>query len=296
MAIEAIDSGARLLARAGGVAARKRKRRSRHWPLLVGGAIVALITVACLAAPLLTSWDPQAMDSNYISGAPPFTPGHILGVDAPFGRDVLSRVLYGGRIDLLIGAAGTSVTVIVGSLIGLLAGYIGGKFDAVVMRIVDIFFAFPFLVLVLAIVAFLGPGLLNFFIAIWAVGWVSYARIIRGETLVARKQEYVLAARALGYGHARIMLRHILPNIFSAALVFSMADAVGNILLGAALGYLGLGVPPPTPEWGNMIADAQTYMVTAWWLPTIPGIAIVIVGVALSLIGDGLADILRPQG
>jgi peptide/nickel transport system permease protein len=295
MVTEAINSTARLLARAGGGTMRKR-RRLRHWPLWVGGAILLIVTAACLGAPLLTSWDPLAMDINYTQGAPPFTAGHSLGVDAPFGRDVLSRILYGGRIDLLIGAAGTSVTVLVGTLIGLLSGYIGGRFDAVVMRIVDIFFAFPFLVLVLAIVAFLGPGLLNFFIAIWAVGWVSYARIIRGETLVAKKQEYVLAARALGYSHVRIMVRHILPNIFSAALIFSMADAVGNILLGAALGYLGLGVPPPTPEWGGMIADSQTYMVTEWWLPTIPGVAIVIVGVALSLIGDGLADILRPQG
>ncbi len=126
------------------------------------------------------------------------------------------------------------------------------------------------------------------------MGWVSYARIIRGETLVAKQQEYVLAARALGYNPVRIMVRHILPNVFSAALVFSMADAVGNILLGAALGYLGLGVPPPSPEWGAMIADGQNYMVTAWWVPTVPGLAAVLVGVALSLIGDGLADRLRP--
>jgi len=128
------------------------------------------------------------------------------------------------------------------------------------------------------------------------VGWVSYARIVRGETLVAKNQEYVLAARALGYGNRRIMARHILPNVFSAALVFSMADAVGNILLGASLGYLGLGVPEPNPEWGAMIADGQNYLVTAWWVPTLPGLAAVLVGVALSLIGDGLADRLRPNG
>jgi peptide/nickel transport system permease protein len=142
----------------------------------------------------------------------------------------------------------------------------------------------------------LGAGLLSVFIAIWAVGWVSYARIIRGEALVAKKQEYVLAARALGYSHMRIMARHIVPNVFSAALIFSMADAVGNILLGAALGYFGLGVPAPTPEWGVMVADGQSYMVTAWWVPTIPGLAAVVVGVALSLVGDGLADVLRPSG
>src|SRR5579863_7996052 len=137
MATEAIDSKARLVVRAGGGTLRKR-RRLRHWPLWIGGAILLLVTAACLGAPLLTSWDPLAMDINYTLGAPPFTAGHLLGVDAPFGRDVLSRILYGGRIDLLIGAGGTSVTVIVGTLIGLLAGYIGGWFDAVVMRIVDV--------------------------------------------------------------------------------------------------------------------------------------------------------------
>jgi peptide/nickel transport system permease protein len=263
--------------------------------LLIGGIMLVLIAAACLAAPLLTSYDPSFQDINN-AGAPPFSAGHLFGTDAPFGRDTLSRILYGGRIDLLIGIGATSVTVIVGTTVGLIAGYFGGKIDGILMRIVDIFFAFPFLVLVLAIIAMLGPSLLNMFIAIWAVGWVSYARIIRGETLVVKKQEFILAARTLGYSHRRIMIRHILPSVISVALIFSMADAVGNILLGAALGYLGLGVPPPTPEWGSMISDGQTYMVTQWWVPTLPGIAIVLVGISFSLIGDGLADILRPQG
>ena len=188
---------------------------------------------------------------------------HPLGTDAPYGRDVLSRILYGGRVDLLIGFGGTAVTVTVGSAVGLVSGYFGGRVDAVLMRIVDVFFAFPFFVLVLAIVAMLGPSLFNLFIAIWAVGWVSYARIIRGETLVAKQQEYVLAARSLGYSHLRIMARHILPNVFSAALIFSMVDAVGNILLGAALGFLGLGAQPPSPEWGVMISDGQNFMLSA---------------------------------
>ncbi len=294
MAVEVADPSVVLAARVGG-AAGGRRRRPRNWPLLIGGALLGVIALACIAAPLLTPYDPIAQ--NIVNqGLPPFSPGHPLGTDAPFGRDVLSRILYGGRVDLLIGFGGTGITILVGTLVGLIAGYVGGRLDAVLMRIVDIFFAFPFLVLVLAIVAMLGPSLFNLFIAIWAVGWVSYARIIRGETLVAKQQEYVLAARALGYNPVRIMVRHILPNVFSAALIFSMADAVGNILLGAALGYLGLGVPPPSPEWGAMIADGQNYMVTAWWVPTVPGLAIVLVGVALSLIGDGLADILRAKG
>lgn len=294
MAVEAVDSGAALAARVGRPAARRR-RRIRNWPLVIGVALLALITLACVAAPLISPYDPVAQDILN-QAVPPLSPGHPLGTDAPYGRDLLSRLLYGGRIDLLIGFAGTIVTVLFGSAVGLVSGYYGGRLDGVLMRVVDIFFAFPFLVLVLAIVAMLGPGLMNLFIAIWAVGWVSYARIIRGETLVAKNQEYVQAARALGYNDLRIMTRHILPNVFSVALIFSMADAVGNILLGAALGYLSLGVPQPTPEWGSMIADGQNYIVTAWWVPTLPGLAVVLVGVGLSLVGDGLADILRAKG
>jgi peptide/nickel transport system permease protein len=293
LAVEVVDPGAALSAR---LARRSRARRRlvRNWPLSIGLLVLAAITVVCLAAPLLTSYDPAFQDLLN-PGAAPFTANHILGTDAPYGRDVLSRLLYGGRIDLLVGVAGTGVTLIVGTIVGMLAGYFGGWLDSVLMRIVDIFFAFPFFVLVLVIVAMLGPGLFNFFVAIWLVGWVSYARIIRGEVLVAKQQEYVLAARALGYNDVRIMARHILPNVIAAGLIFSMVDAVGNILLGAALGYLGLGVPAPQPEWGVMIADGQTYILTAWWVPTIPGLAIVLVGVSLSLVGDGLADILRPR-
>jgi peptide/nickel transport system permease protein len=293
MAVEAVDPGVLLAARVSKRAATKR-RRIRNWPLVIGGLMLAIIVVACVGAPLFTPYDPVAQDILNQTLAP-FTAGHPLGTDA-LGRDILSRLLYGGRVDLLIGFAGTGVTIIVGTLLGMVSGYFGGKLDSVLMRVVDVFFAFPFFVLVLSIVAVLGTGLLNLFIAIWLVGWVSYARIIRGEVLVAKQQEYTLAARALGYGHLRIMLRHIVPNVFSAALIFSMVDAVGNILLGAALGYLGLGVPEPNPEWGAMIADGQNYMVTAWWVPTLPGFAVVLVGVSLSLIGDGLADLLRPRG
>jgi peptide/nickel transport system permease protein len=263
--------------------------------LVVGGTIFALVALSCIFAPFITHYDPTAQDLLN-PGAPPFTAGHILGTDAPYGRDVLSRLLYGGRADLAIGLFGTGVTVICGSIVGLFAGYFGGWVDSLLMRVSDVFFAFPFLVLVLAIVAVLGPSLLNLFIAIWAVGWVSYARIIRGQTLVTKDREYVLSAQTLGAGTLRIMARHILPNIFSAALIFAMVDAIGNILLAAALGYLGLGIQEPAPEWGSMIADGQNYMVTSWWVPTIPGLAIVVVGISLSLIGDGLAALLRPKG
>ena len=185
------------------------------------------------------------------------------------------------------------MTLVVGTAIGLFSGYAGGWVDSVIMRIVDLFFAFPFFVLVIAIVAMLGPSIFNMFVAIWLTSWISYARITRGHVVVTKNREYVLAAKALGYHRIRVMLRHVLPNIFSFVLIFAMVDAVGNVLLGAALGFLGLGAKPPSPEWGAMISDGQAYILSAWWLSTLPGIAIVIVGVGFSLIGDGLADVLR---
>lgn len=288
-----VRSAASIVLEADNEVARPRRRRLT-WPLVVGGGLFLLVTLLCVFAPLITHyrWDAQDLLNP---AAPPFTGGHILGTDAPYGRDVLSRLLYGGRADIAIGLGGTGVTIVIGTIIGLIAGYFGRWIDSVLMRIADVFFAFPFLVLVLAIVAALGPNLFNLFVAIWAVGWVSYARIIRGQTLAYKDREFVLSARALGCGHLRIMLRHILPNIISAALVFAMVDAIGNILLAAALGYLGLGVQEPAPEWGTMVSDGQNYIVTSWWVPTIPGIAIIVIGIALSLIGDGLAAYLRPQ-
>jgi peptide/nickel transport system permease protein len=263
----------------------------RRASLLVGAGLLLAVIAVSLAAPLITKYNPDAIDPVHPLAAP-FTAGHLFGTDA-FGRDILSRMLYGGRVDLLIAFGATSVTLVVGTAIGLLSGYVGGWVDATIMRIVDLVFAFPFFVLVIAIVAMLGPSVFNMFIAIWITSWISYARITRGHTLSAKRQEYVLAAKALGYRARRIMLRHILPNVLSFVVIFAMVDAVGNVLLGAALGFLGLGAKPPSPEWGVMISDGQNYIFTAWWLSTIPGIAIVIVGVGFSLLGDGLADVLR---
>ena len=273
-------------------AGRRRSVALRRLPLIIGLALLAIAILAITFAPLLTSAAPNQIDVlNPL--APPLTPGHLLGTDQ-FGRDVWSRILYGGRIDLAIAFGATSVTLVGGTIIGLVAGYFGGRIDNVLMRIVDLFFAFPFLVLIIAIIAMLGPSILNIFLAIWITSWVAYARIMRAQVIVAKKQQYVLAARALGYSRTRVMLRHILPNTASAVIIFSMVDAIGNIALAAALGFLGLGVQPPTPEWGTMISDGQNYITTAWWLTLFPGLAIVFVGVAFSLIGDGLADVLRP--
>jgi peptide/nickel transport system permease protein len=274
---------------------RTRKRENvvrRRASLLFGSGMLLLVIIVTVGAPLITPYDPNEIDPLNPLAAP-FTPGHVLGTDQ-FGRDILSRILYGGRIDLLIAFGATAVTLVVGTAIGLFSGFAGGWIDSTIMRIVDLFFAFPFFVLVIAIVAMLGPSIFNMFVAIWLTSWITYARITRGHTLGAKRQEYVLAAKALGYRSRRVMFRHILPNVLSFVLIFAMVDAVGNVLLGAALGFLGLGAQPPSPEWGVMISDGQNYIFTEWWLATFPGIAIVIVGVAFSLIGDGLADVLRP--
>jgi peptide/nickel transport system permease protein len=269
-----------------------RRLASGRVTLAVGVFILGVMIVASLAAPLITSAKPDAIDPLHPL-VHPLSPGHPLGTDS-FGRDILSRILYGGRIDLKIGFGATIVTAVVGTVVGLVSGYFGGWVDTIIMRIVDLFFAFPFFVLVIAIVAMLGPSTFNMFVAIWLTSWISYARITRGHTLVAKRQEYTLAARALGYRSRRVMLRHILPNVVSYVIIFAMVDAVGNIVLGSSLGFLGLGAQPPSPEWGVMISDGQNYLLTAWWLSTFPGIAIILVGVGFSLIGDGLADILRP--
>lgn len=285
-------SPSELLMRAATKAAgRRRSPIRRRLTLIAGLVLLGIAILAVLLAPVLVSQSPTTIDPLHPL-APPLTAGHLLGTDQ-YGRDILARILYGGRIDLAIAFGATSVTLVGGTFIGLVAGYLGGRVDSVLMRLVDLFFAFPFLVLIIAIVAMLGPSIFNMFIAIWITSWVSYARIMRAQTVVAKKQQYVLAARALGYGPLRVMFRHILPNTASAVIIFSMVDAVGNIILAASLGFLGLGAQPPSPEWGAMISDGQNYILSSWWLATMPGLAVVFVGVAFSLIGDGLADLLR---
>jgi peptide/nickel transport system permease protein len=262
-------------------------------PLVIGIVLVVLIVLSAVFAPLLAPYDPNEQDLvNAL--APPGTAGHLLGTDQ-FGRDLLSRVLFAGRVDLLIAFGATCVTMTFGSLYGLVSGFSGRRVDAVLMRIVDVVFAFPLIVLVLAVIAILGSGLLNMLIAMWAVTWVPYARIVRGEVLVLKQRDYTVAARALGYGNARIMFRHVLPNAAAPALVYGMVDAVNNVSIGAALGFLGLGVADPTAEWGKMIADAQEYIATNWWLAAVPGVMIALFGLGLSLIGDNLADWLRGE-
>ena len=261
--------------------------------LIVGSLLLLAIVVLCVGAPLFTKDSPTAIDPLHPLLSPG-SPGHLLGTDE-FGRDMLSRVLYGGRYDLAIAFGATSVTLVVGMLYGLFAGHFGRPFGTFAMRIVDLVFAFPFIVLVIAIIAMLGPSLFNLFIALWAASWVSYARIAHGRTLSANGFGYVVAARALGFSRFRVMFRHTLPSILPACIIFAMVDAVGNVLLGASLGFLGIGIRPPTPEWGAVISEGQNYILSQWWISIVPGIALVLLGIALSLIGDGLADVLRPK-
>ena len=179
---------------------------------------------------------------------------------------------------------------IAGSLLGVTAGYLGGKTDNVVMRVVDVLIAFPFLVLVIALMTLLGPGLRNLYIAVGIFGWITYCRLVRGETLIARNLEYIQAARTIGCTNRRVIFTHLLPNVIAPSLVYVFTGMVQAILTGAALSFLGLGPQPPTPEWGAMIAEGRQFLLQAWWMPTLPGFAILITGVALSLIGDGLAE------
>lgn len=264
-------------------------RRVEFW---VGTVLLAIILVASVLAPWIAPFDPIEQDlKNFLQ---PPSAQHWMGTDN-FGRDIFSRVLHAAKLDLQIGFFSVLFPMIIGVFLGALAGYWGGFADTLIMRTVDVFTAFPFLVLVIGIIAILGPGLLSMYIALTLAGWTAYARIVRGEILVARKSEYVLAAQALGYDRLRVLLRHILPNVITPAIIFSMADIVLVILSTTALSFLGLGVQPPTPEWGSMIAEGRAYILSAWWLVTMPGLAIVLVAFALSLFGDGVADMLRTQ-
>jgi peptide/nickel transport system permease protein len=269
---------------------RPRLLRFRQRNLIIGGGLILAVVLIALFAPLIAPYGPQATD--YDARLRPPSRDHLLGTDN-LGKDLLSRIIYGARIDLQVGVISVLLPFVIGTVLGCLAGYYGGWVDTVVMRIVDVVVAFPFIVLVIGIVAMLGPGLRNLFIGIGLVGWVAYARLVRGEILVAKNQEYVLAAKTLGNGSARIIGRHILPNVIAPAVVFAMSDAVLNILLGAALSFLGLGVQPPTPEWGSMIQEARNFIRQAWWMPTFPGLAIIVTGIAFSVLGDGLAERLQ---
>lgn len=257
-----------------------------------GLLVVMLLALAAVLASALAPHDPTAIDPlRSLEGS---SRGHLLGTDE-LGRDVLSRLLVGARWSLGIAALATLSVMVIGTLIGLVSGYVGGWVDALVMRVVDSLLALPNLVLTLAIVGTLGPGIRNVFIALVAVSWASYARVMRGLVLSVRERAFVRASRSLGASNGRLMLRHILPNVISPIVVLATLQVGGNILALAALGYFGLGAQPPTPEWGTMINQGRLFLETNPGLMVYPGIAISLAVLGFNLMGDGLRDVLDPQ-
>ncbi|MEM5583941.1 ABC transporter permease [Roseibium sp. AS2] len=258
-------------------------------PLYLGGTILLIWFALAVLAPVIAPYDPIFQD--VAARLQPPSPAHWFGTDN-FGRDILSRIVWGARIDLQIALFGVVFPFVIGTTLGSCAGYFGGWIDTVLMRIIDVVLAFPFLVLMMAIIVILKPGLSSFYVAMALVGWVSYARLVRAQILVIKSSDFVLAATSLGYGHSRIIFRHLLPNAILGSVVFSMSDAVLVLLNGAAISYLGLGVQPPTAEWGIMIAEGQSFITSAWWITTFPGVAIVTLAMGFSLLADGLGELL----
>lgn len=261
-------------------------------PLIAGGLIIITSLMLAVFPSLFAPYDPLAFNYTALMQAPSWA--HPWGTDN-FGRDVLSRVIHAYTIDMQIAVFATAFPFIFGTLVGALVGYAGGIAEMIFGRIVDAVITFPFLVLVIAIVSVLGPGLVNMYIAVSVVGWVFYARIISSEIKLQKRLDYADAGRAMGYTHIRIIFRHLLPNSITPAVVYLMTDMALAILLGSSLGYLGLGAQPPAAEWGVQIADGKNFMTTAWWISVFPGLAIIVTGLGFSLVGDGLAELLRTK-
>lgn len=274
-------------------------RRYRGWLqfranglAMVGLVTVVVMILASLAAPLLARQDPSAQDLAGRLAWP--SAAHWFGTDE-LGRDIFARILYGGRITLGMVVAVVLLVAPIGLAVGSVAGYLGGFVDRVLMRLTDVFLAFPRLVLALAFVAALKPGITSAVIAIALTAWPPYARLARAETLTIRNADFIAAVRLAGAGSPRIILRHVVPLCLSSVIVRITLDMSGIILTAAALGFLGMGAQPPMPEWGTMIAASRAYILEQWWVPTIPGIAIFVVSLAFNLLGDGMRDVLDPR-
>jgi peptide/nickel transport system permease protein len=266
---------------------------------LFGLLVVLVVVLTALAAPLLSPFDPIEQDlGDRRLKEPGFRDAaghrHPLGTDH-LGRDLLARVIYGARPALLVGFAAVAISGLIGMAAGLIAGYFGGRTDDILMRLADIQLAFPFILLAIAVIGVLGPSLKTIIIVIGVSSWVVYARIVRGAALTLREREFVQAALALGGGDARVLLRHILPNVLTPWLVVATLDMARVIVIESALSFLGLGVQPPMPTWGGMLADGRVYISTAWWLATFPGLAILVTVLGINLFGDGLRDTLDPR-
>ncbi len=258
----------------------------------LGAVIVAAFLLLTVMAPLLAPYDPYNQDLAATLTAPSWA--HPFGTDQ-YGRDVLSRVMYGSRTALLSILVVDCIALVVGSALGLVAGYWGGRVDSLIMRVVDVLLAFPYLLLAMIIVAALGPSLMNSMIAIGIVYTPQYARLIRGQVLSVKTTEFVLAAQAIGSNRLRVMLRHILPNSFTPSLVMATMQAGSVVVETAGLSFLGLGAQPPSPDWGAVLADGHSYFLSSWWIATFPGLAIFAVVIGFNLLGDALRDLFDPR-
>jgi len=253
----------------------------------IGAGILAVLFLAGLLAPLIAPYGQNQLNFTDVYSGPSLS--HLMGTDGA-GRDVFSRTLYALRLDLGIVVLVTYPPLVFGVLVGAVAGYLGGIFDATLARIVDVLIAFPFLVLIIAVIAIVGPGIKGILIGVPIVAWALYARLARSEMLVLREQPFMLATIALGYTTRRTILRHAVPNLMRSSLIYSTLDMVVNLLLLSALAYLGLGAQPPNAELGSIIADGQSALLTAWWVATLPGLVVVLFGIGALLLGDGLSD------
>jgi peptide/nickel transport system permease protein len=266
------------------------KRHVKGW---IGVALTLAALTAALAAPWLAPSDPLRAD--FTSGLkPPGTPGHPLGTDQ-LGRDLLARVLYGARLALFIGTCTALATAIAGGFLGLLAGFVERWPSTVLMRIADVQLSFPFILLALTINAIVGLGLRNIILSLSAAGWVVYARVVRGEVLSVKQREFVHAAAALGVGRARLLFRHVLPNVAPSIIIVASLQFSQFIVAEAAISYLGFGVQPPTPDWGSMLSESRDFLYVAWWLAAFPGAALALTALGVNLLGDWLRDTLDPR-
>ncbi|MDQ6942520.1 MAG: ABC transporter permease [Candidatus Eremiobacteraeota bacterium] len=273
------------------------RKLTRDPAAVIGAVIVAIVVVCALFAPLIARADPNAQDLTSTLVPPMWIAGgvhaHPLGTDN-LGRDVLTRIVWGARVSAIVGISVVLIGGTIGVTAGLLAGYRRGWVDAVIARITDVQLAFPLVLLAVAIVAVVGPGLWTVIAAIGLTSWVQYVRVVRAETLSLREREFVLAAQAAGATTRRVIGRHLLPNVASAAIVLGTFEIARAIVLESSLSFLGLGVPPTTPSWGGMLADGRQYLDTAWWTALFPGLAIMIAVMGVNLLGDGLRDALDP--
>ncbi len=259
----------------------------------VGGSILAVLILVAILAPLIAPYGQNELDFSNVLSAP--SPDHLMGTDAN-GRDILSRTMYALRVDLAIVVFVTYVPLPLGVIVGAIAGYFGGWIDTIISRITDTMIAFPFMVLVIAVIAIVGPGVKGMLIGVPIAAWALYARLARSEMLVLREQQFMLATTALGYSRFRSIFRHAVPNLMRSALVYSTIDMVVNLLLLASLAYLGLGAQPPNAELGSIINEGQSTLLSAWWVATLPGLVVVLFGVGAALVGDGLSDGRRRPG